>query len=97
MASDYLVVDNTAFENLFRGAGNTASAWDQLLSSGKKIVLSSVIEAEIDRRTTPTDFRDAFNRWVADKKIPIVNFEADGIRYPADDPTRPNRVPGTQY
>ncbi len=38
MATDFIVVDTVAIQNLFAGGGTTA--WGQLLTGGKKVVLS---------------------------------------------------------
>jgi hypothetical protein len=82
MADNYIVVDSVAFQNLFEGGGT--AAWEQLLSGGKKIVLSSVIEEEI--RNANNNFSQAFDAWKRSKNITVVQFEVDGIRFPEDHP-----------
>jgi hypothetical protein len=76
MANDYVVVDSGAFQNLFQGGG--ASAWDQLLVGGRKIILSSVIEDEI--RRAENEFSINFDTWRKSKNIPIVQFELTDLR-----------------
>ncbi len=82
MASDFIVVDANAIQNLFAGGGT--AAWDQLLSSGKKVVLSSVVNEEI--QGAPKSIQDPFNNWREANNIPIVEFEIEGIRFPEGHP-----------
>ena len=82
MAGEFIVLDTNAIQNLYAGGG--AAAWDQLLTGGKKVVLSSVINAEM--RGAPADIVEAFDTWRLSKGIPLVNFEIEGIRFPDDHP-----------
>lgn len=78
MANEYIVLDGNAIENLYHGGG--ASAWDQLLAGGRKIIFSSIINEELGG--APNGLRDAFTAWRVSNAIPVVQFEIEGIRYP---------------
>ena len=77
MASEIIVIDTNAIQNLFAGGGSTA--WGQLLTGGKKVVVSSVVLDELER--APGDLHRVFTNWMAASGIRKVEFKLSDIRW----------------
>jgi hypothetical protein len=78
MATDFIVIDANAVQNLFAGGGTTA--WGQLLTGDKKVVLSSVILGEL--KAAPGVLGEVFENWAAANKVKVVDFELPDLRRP---------------
>jgi uncharacterized membrane protein YeaQ/YmgE (transglycosylase-associated protein family) len=84
-----LLVDTVSIRDLFAGGG--AAMWDQLLKGSDSLVISRVIVDEINA-IDPSDpgypVVKAFNDWISDNKINIVEYKIPGTYGPDGRPLK---------